>query len=55
MVNEKTDLIQYYRLIGETEEFKVESDRRLMEDVNNNLVNIDKIRKIKLEKIFDNI
>jgi hypothetical protein len=53
MINGKTDLVQYYRLVGETEEFLVESDRRIMEDINNNLVTIDKIRELKLKNIFN--
>lgn len=53
MVNGKTDLVQYYRLVGETEEFLIESDRRLMEDVDNNLVVIDKIRELKLKELFN--
>jgi hypothetical protein len=53
MVNGKTDLVQYYRLVGETEEFKLESDRRLMEDIDNNLVTIDVVREMKLIELFN--
>jgi hypothetical protein len=52
MVNEKTDLVQYYRLVGETEEYKKESDRRLIEDSDNNLITVDIVRERKLKELF---
>jgi hypothetical protein len=53
MINERTDLVQYYRLVGETEEFLVENDRRVKEDIDNNMVNNDVVRRLKLKNIFN--
>jgi hypothetical protein len=52
MIDGKTDLVAYFRLVGETTEYNVELDRRLMEDVDNNLVGIDTVRKEKLKELF---
>jgi len=53
MLNEKSELVEYLRLIGEDDDFKKEYNRRINIDENKKLVLKKTVRMLKIKKIFN--
>lgn len=52
MLDSKCDLVEYLILVGDDDDFKDEYQKRLNEDLSQNLVSVECVRQLKLKKIF---